>query len=199
MDQVKLGELIRHFRTEKGMTQKQLAELINVSDKAVSKWETGSGCPDISLISQLAEVFGTDTGVLLSGELNKNESEKGNMKKLKFYVCSKCGNLITAASEASVTCCGDRLTAAEPRKAEPHDMLTVEDMGGEWFVSSSHSMTKEDYISFVAYVSDSSAMIFRQYPEWDLQVTIPRYRSGRLLWYSNKEGLLYQDIRPLKI
>ena len=92
MDQIKTGELIRRFRTEIGLTQKQLAERINVSDKAVSKWERGNGCPDVSLLSALAEVFGTDVQVLLSGEIDKNESEKGNMKKIKFYVCSKCGN-----------------------------------------------------------------------------------------------------------
>ncbi|MBR6922980.1 MAG: helix-turn-helix transcriptional regulator, partial [Oscillospiraceae bacterium] len=66
MDQKKTGELIKYFRTEKGLTQKQLADMINVSDKAVSKWECGNGCPDVSLLDSLAEVFGTDIHVLLS-------------------------------------------------------------------------------------------------------------------------------------
>jgi transcriptional regulator with XRE-family HTH domain len=196
MDQVKTGELIRRFRTEMGLTQKQLAERINVSDKAVSKWERGNGCPDVSLLSALAEVFGTDVQVLLSGEIDKNESEKGNMKKIKFYVCSKCGNIITSTSEAAVTCCGNKLTPAEPRKAEENEMLKVEDIGGEWYVSSDHEMTKEHYITFAAYVSDSSIMMFKQYPEWNLQFYLPMYRTGRLMWYCTKCGLLYQDIRP---
>lgn len=196
MDQIKTGELIRRFRTELDLTQKQLAERINVSDKAVSKWERGNGCPDVSLLSALAEVFVTDVQVLLSGEIDKNESEKGNMKKIKFYVCSKCGNIITATSEAAVTCCGNKLTPAEPRKAEESEMLKIEDIGGEWYISSDHEMTKEHYITFAAYVSDSSIMMFKQYPEWNLQFNLPMYRTGRLMWYCTKCGLLYQDIRP---
>ena len=195
MDQRRIGSLIRQFRTEKALTQKQLADLLHVSDKAISKWECGNGCPDVSLIPALAEIFGTDTAVLLSGEINKNESEKGNMKKIKFYVCRECGNLITAASEASVTCCGNRLSPIEPKKAAEHQMLHAEYTDGEWFITSDHPMTKAHYISFVAYVNDSSLMIFRQYPEWNLQVNLPPVRAGKLLWYCKECGLLYQDIR----
>jgi transcriptional regulator with XRE-family HTH domain len=198
MDQVRTGEIIRRLRTEKGLTQKQLAERISVSDKAVSKWECGNGCPDISLLSALSEVFGTDVQVLLTGNIDKNESEKGNMKKLRFYVCSDCGNIITATSDAAVTCCGNRLNALEAKKAEEAEMLEVEDIGGELFISSDHEMKKEHYISFAAYVSDSSAMVFKQYPEWNLQVTLPLYRSGKLVWYCTKHGLFYQELRRIK-
>lgn len=196
MDQIKTGALIRRFRTELGLTQKQLAERVGVSDKAVSKWECGSGCPDVSLLTSLADVFGTDIHVLLTGEIDKNESEKGDMKKLRFYVCRDCGNIITSASDAAVTCCGNKLSALEPKKADEAQQLKVEDTGGEWYITSDHEMTKEHYISFVAYVSDSSLMIFRQYPEWAVNVSLPMYRSGRLVWYCSKCGLLYQDIRP---
>ncbi|MBO4878319.1 MAG: helix-turn-helix domain-containing protein [Ruminococcus sp.] len=196
MDQVKTGELIRQLRKEKKLTQKELAERINVSDKAVSKWECGNGCPDVSLLPALAEALGTDVQILLSGEIEKNESEKGDMKKIKYYVCRECGNIITAASEATVTCCGNKLTSLEPRRAAEEEMLKTEDIGGEWYVSSDHEMTKEHYISFVAYVSDSIFMMFRQYPEWNLQFTMPMFRTGRLVWYCNRCGLLYQDINP---
>lgn len=195
MDQIKTGLLIRKLRLDSGLTQKQLADKLSVSDKAVSKWECGNGSPDISLMSSLAEIFGTDIQTILTGEVNKNESEKGNMKKLKFYVCSECGNIITATSEAAVTCCGSRLAALEPKKAENEDMLKVENIGGELFVSSDHEMKKEHYISFAAYVTDSSAMIFKQYPEWNLQFTLPLVRSGRLVWYCTKHGLFYQELR----
>ena len=195
MDQIKTGLLIRKLRLDSGLTQKQLADKLSVSDKAVSKWECGNGSPDISLMSSLAEILSTDIQTLLTGEVNKNESEKGNMKKLKFYVCSECGNIITATSEAAVTCCGSRLAALEPKKAENEDMLKVEDIGGELFVSSDHEMKKEHYISFAAYVTDSSAMIFKQYPEWNLQFTLPLVRSGRLVWYCTKHGLFYQELR----
>ena len=198
MDQVKTGELIRRFRTQLGLTQKELAERINVGDKAVSKWERGSGCPDVSLLTSLAEVFGTDVNVLLTGELNKNESEKGNMKRMKFYVCKACGNIITATSEAAVTCCGSRLTPAQARQAEDHERLKVEDAGGEWFITSGHTMTKDHYISFVGYQSDRSFMMFKQYPEWNVELYLPMYRAGRLIWYSTDRGLLYQEISPKK-
>ena len=198
MDQVKTGELIRRFRTEMKLTQKELGERIGVSDKAVSKWECGNGCPDVSLLYSLSEVFGMDIGVLLSGEIDRKESEKGNMKKIQFYVCKECGNIVTAASGAGVTCCGSKLTALEPKKAEESEKLKVEDLGGEWFVSSDHPMTKEHYISFAAYVTDSFVMLFRQYPEWGLQITLPSYRAGRLVWYCTEHGLFWQDIRRQK-
>ena len=194
MDQEKTGELIKKLRTGKGLTQKQLAELLNVSDKAVSKWECGHGCPDISLLTELEKVLGADIGVLLSGNIETNESEKGNMKKLRFYVCPKCGNIITATSEASISCCGSRLFALEMRKAEEGERLTVEDTGGELYIHSDHEMTKEHYISFAAYVHDNKAMIFKQYPEWNMQMIMPLYRSGRLVWYCTKHGLMFQDI-----
>ena len=194
MDPIKTGLLIRQFRTERGLTQKQLAAELHVSDKAVSKWERGSGCPDVSLLFSLAEIFGTDIRVLLSGETEKNEKENGNMKKMKFYVCKTCGNIITAASDVAVTCCGTRLTAAEPRKAAEHEQLKIEDLGGEWFITADHEMSKSHYIAFVAYVNDSQAVLFRQYPEWDLQITLPLYRAGRLIWYCTQCGFLYQEI-----
>lgn len=194
MDPIKTGALIRRFRTDLHLTQKQLADRICVSDKAVSKWETGNGCPDISLLAALADAFGTDIRVLLSGEISTNESEKGNMKKLRFYVCKGCGNFITAAADAEVMCCGSRLTALEPRKAAPHEMLHIDETDEGLFVTACHEMNKSHYISFVVYVNDSTAMLFRQYPEWDLQVTLPLTRSGRLLWYCAACGLLYQDI-----
>ena len=196
MDQIKTGELIRKLRTDMRLTQKQLAEKLHVSDKAVSKWECGNGCPDLSLLTALSEVFGTDTDTLLTGEILKNEREKGDMKKLRFYICNDCGNIITATSDAAVTCCGNKLTALEPREAMESEMLTAEDIGGEWYITSDHEMTKDNYISFVAYVNENSVMIFKQYPEWSININLPMFRSGRLIWYCNKEGLLYQKIRP---
>lgn len=195
MDNTKTGELIRQLRKEKKLTQKQLAELIGVSDKAVSKWETGRGYPDISMFSALADVFGTDVRNLLMGNINKNEKENGNMKKMKFYVCEDCGNIITATSEAAITCCGKKLSPLTPRAAEENEMLKIENIDGNLYISSDHPMTKEHYISFVAYIVDSIAMIFKQYPEWNLQVTLPPFRMGTLIWYCNKCGLLYQNIR----
>lgn len=195
MDQIKIGELIRKLRTENDLTQKQLADRIGVTDKAVSKWETGKGCPDISLLTELSGVFGVEMQTLLLGEIFQKESEKGNMKKLKFYVCPDCGNVITATSEANISCCGKKIEPLFPRKANDSEKLSIEEIGGELYISSDHTMTKEHYISFVAYINDSTAIICKQYPEWDLQLRLPLYRSGRLVWYCTQCGLLYQDIR----
>lgn len=195
MDQIKTGSLIRSFRTKCGLTQKQLAERLNVSDKAVSKWECANGSPDISMLTELADIFGTDVQTLLSGDIDCNESEVGNMKKIKFYICKECGNIITATSSAAVTCCGNKLAAVEPRKAEDSEKLNIENIGGELYITSEHEMTKEHYISFVAYQSDSTLMMFKQYPEWAMQARLPLFRSGRLVWYCNKCGLLWQPIR----
>ena len=194
MDQIRTGELIRLCRTKLDLTQKQLAERLNVSDKTVSKWERGCGCPDVSLLPCLADIFGIDVSVLLSGEIDKNESEKGDMKKLRFYVCSECGNVITATTEASITCCGSKLAPLEPRKAEENEKLKAEDIGGEWYITSDHEMKKDHYISFVTYQSDNSIMLFRQYPEWNVQIYLPPYRSGRLVWYCTRHGLMYQEL-----
>ena len=55
-------------------------------------------------------------------------------------------------------------------------------------------MRKEDYISFVIFVSGANLQVFEQYPEWPLQARIPKRGHGTLLWYSKKEGLYYQLI-----
>ena len=91
------GSAIRLLREKKGYTQKQLAERLMVSDKAVSKWESGRGLPDISLIEPLAKTLGISVAELLSGECIQNTNRHGNMYKSRFYVCPVCGNVIFAA------------------------------------------------------------------------------------------------------
>lgn len=193
MDAEKTGKLIRGLRREKGMTQLALAERLRVSDKAVSKWERGQGSPDLSLLPALAEALDTGLEQLLAGEVEINEDTGGNMKKLKFYICPVCGNIITAAAEASVSCCGKRLAAAEPRRAE-EERLLVERIEDDFFLTSDHPMDKGHYIAFTALLTGDTVLLRRQYPEWELQVRFPAFaRHGRLLWYCTRHGLFYQD------
>ena len=192
MDQIKTGGLIRALRTQKGLTQKELAEAVGVGDKAVSKWERGLGCPDVSLLPELSRVLGVGLEALLSGELDANDQERGNMKKLNFYVCPDCGSLITASTEAGVSCCGRTLLPLEPQK--PEEPLSVEKIDGSWFISSPHPMTKEHYISFVALLTGDTLFLRRLYPEWDLQTRIPAFSHGILLWHCTKHGLFRQII-----
>ncbi len=68
MDKKSIGSFIAALRRAKGMTQKELAELLHVSDKTVSRWEVGDGTPDLALIPVLAEIFGVTCDELLRGE-----------------------------------------------------------------------------------------------------------------------------------
>lgn len=192
MDQIKTGELIRILRTQKGLTQKALAEAVGVGDKAVSKWERGLGCPDVSLLPELSRVLGVGLEALLSGALDTNDQERGNMKKMKFYVCPDCGNFIAAATEAGVSCCGRTLLPLEPQK--PEEPLSVEKIDDSWFVSSPHPMTKDHYVSFAALLTGDTLFLRRLYPEWDLQTRIPAFGHGILLWYCTQHGLFRQII-----
>ena len=78
MDNKKIGLFIKDLRTKQGMTQKQLAKMLNVTDKAISKWETGRGVPDISLLEPLSIALGISLSELMSGE--KINAEDINIK-----------------------------------------------------------------------------------------------------------------------
>ena len=192
MDNEKIGALIRRLRREQGLTQRGLAEQLGLSDKAVSKWERGLGCPEVSFLPRLSEIFGVDLERMLRGDLTPNELVGGNMKKLSYYVCPTCGNLTFCTGQAEVSCCGRKLAALVPQKAREEEKLTVELVETDWFITSSHPMRKDDYISFVAFATGDRLQVVKQYPEWDLQVRIPARGHGLLLWYSEKQGLLYQ-------
>lgn len=194
MDNVKIGRLILRLRKENNMTQLQLAEKMGISDKAVSKWERGLGCPDIELITQLAEIFNVDLEKLLSGDIEINGVLGGNLKKICFYVCPVCGNIITSVSETGVSCCGKKLKALTPEKAEETNRLNVEVIENEFFISSEHEMTREHYISFIAFLTGDTFILRKQYPEWNLQTRFPFFSHGRLIWYCTRHGLFYQDI-----
>ena len=113
MDKYVTGAVIRKLRENKKMTQEELAEKIFVSSKAVSKWETGQGFPDISLLEPLAKALNISVIELLSGEDIRNQNRSFNMAKGKFYVCPVCGNVIRSTGEAVVSCCGITLPPLE--------------------------------------------------------------------------------------
>lgn len=192
MDALKIGNLIYELRVARNMTQKQLAERLFISDKTVSKWERGGGFPDLALLPDIAQVLDVRLEDLLRGEIDTNDRTGGNMKNLKFYVCPQCGNLVTAAEESQIFCCGKPLEALEPVKAGTDEKLKVELIENEYFVSSEHEMSKAHHIMFVALLTGDSMVLRRQYPEWDLQTRLPRMAHGKLLWYCNNHGLFYQ-------
>lgn len=192
MDCEKIGRLIYSLRKEKNMTQKELADLMNISDKAISKWERGLGCPDITLLPELSQILDINIEEILSGKIALNEMVGGNMRKLAFYVCPQCNNMVTATGDAVISCCGRRLEALAAAKADEPHLLTVEPVEDELYIASSHAMEKTHYISFVAYVTGDRVHIVKQYPEWNLQFRVHKQGHGKLYFYCSQHGLFYQ-------
>ena len=194
MDIAKTGLLIRDLRTKMGMTQKSLADLMNISDKTVSKWERGMGLPDVSLLVELSQIFGVNVDILLTGSMNVSDEKGVNMKNAKYYVCPECRNLVFATGDAEISCCGRKLTALEMKKAEPDEKLSVEIIENDWYITTSHPMTKEHYISFVAFATGEKIEMIKTYPEWDMNVRIQKRGHGKLVWYCTNHGIFYQLI-----
>lgn len=76
MDQIRIGAFMKELRKEKGITQEQLAEHLNVSGRTVSRWETGNNMPDISLLTEIAEFYDVSIPELINGERKNGEMEK---------------------------------------------------------------------------------------------------------------------------
>jgi len=197
MDAVALGRLIRQLRTERGLTQLELAQQLCVTDKAVSKWERGQGCPDVSLFPTLAAALQVDVASLLKGALPPGKVEGGNMKRTQWYLCPQCGNVITAAGPAEISCCGRRMEPVNPTPADPAHMPRLEKMDDEYCITFDHPMTKEHFIRFVAWMGYDRLLMIRLYPEQDALVRIPQARQGTLLIGCSQHGLLSVSLRQL--
>ena len=157
------GNTIRTLREKKGCTQRELAATLGVTDKAVSKWETGKGLPDIALIEPLAKALGVSVAELLSGACAVNGNRSANMLKTAFYVCPVCGNVVHATGEGSFSCCGITLPVQEPEDADQADemhLVTVEQIDNDRYVRlPNHPMTKQHYVSFIAFVTTDLSLI----------------------------------------
>lgn len=189
MNQYVTGAMIKKLREKRNFTQLELAEALNVSDKAVSKWETGKGYPDITLIEPLAKALGISVIELLSGDSIINSNRSFNMLKMKFYVCPICGNIITATGESVISCCGITLPYLEAGEPDAEHNLAVEIIEDEYYVSLRHEMTKKHYISFIAAVSDNGLEIVKLYPEGNAEVRFKIWRTRLLYYYCNHHGL----------
>ncbi len=190
MDCNKVGKLILDLRKEKNMTQKQLADAMNISDKTISKWERAQGCPDVSLLRELSEVLGVNIEKILLGDLETNEVDGGNMKKIKFYVCPNCGDILTSTGEAEVSCCGRKLLPLVAKQADEKHKLDLEDIENDLYITFTHEMTKIHYISFIAYVTYDRVLLVKLYPEQGGEVRFPKMHGGKLYFYCNEHGLL---------
>ena len=188
------GTAIRQRREERKLTQAELAEKIGVSSKTVSKWETGKGLPDISLLQPLAGALGISLIELMNGEHIINKNISANMTRCKFYVCPVCGNVIHAMGSAVVSCCGIALPPLEAEEPEEDHAVTVEAVEDEHFITGHHPMTKAHFISFVAFVTTDRLQLVKLYPEGDAQTRLQLRGRGYLYYFCNRHGLFRKRV-----
>ena len=194
MNQYITGSLIKKLREANQMTQSDLANCLGVSDKAVSKWETGKGYPDITLVEPLAQALHISIIELLSGEDVCNTNLSLNIRKIRFFVCPICGNVITAIGETVVSCCGVILTPLEAEEPDAEHVLSIEFSEDEFYVTVEHDMSKKHYISFIAAVKDNSIELTKLYPESPAEARFKTSRTKSIYYYCNKHGLFKCNI-----
>ena len=196
MEAYNTGHLIARLRSERALTQKQLAEHLHVSPQAVSKWERGLGCPDAGLLPALSSLLGVSAERLLSGDLTPNKQEVGNMKHTKFYMCPVCGSLITASGGGDFHCCGRKLEPMRARPADEAHGAVVQEIEEDLYITFSHPMEKGHYIRFAASVAMDRVLLMRLYPEQGGEVRLPNLRRGSKLYLGCSQDGLFEI--PLK-
>ena len=194
MDNYITGATIKRLCEAKGITQTQLAEQIGVSDKAVSKWETAKGLPDITLIEPLAKALGVSVMELMSGDTVINKNVSSNILRSKFYVCPVCGNVIRTTGDTVVSCCGIALPPLEAEETDGAHEITVEKVEDEHFITVNHEMTKTHFVSFVAYLTSDRVQFVKFYPEGNAETRLQLRGRGYLYIFCNKHGLMKKRI-----
>ena len=194
MDNYITGATIKRLREVKGITQSDLAEQIGVSSKAVSKWETAKGLPDITLIEPLSRALGVSVMELMSGDTVINKNVSSNILRSKFYACPVCGNVIRSTGDTVVSCCGITLPALEADDVDDAHEITVEKVEDESFVTVKHDMTKTHFISFVAYLTTDRVQFVKFYPEGNAETRLQLRGRGYIYIYCNKHGLMKKKV-----
>lgn len=194
MDMTKTGELLSRLRKEHGMTQKQVAEVLQISDRTVSKWERGAGLPDVSMLKGISALYGVDIEKILEGNLKEKGVEPGNMKRMKFIRCEHCGNIFWSTGGGEISCCGRKLTPLEVQEMDDVHGIQVEETDNELYITFDHEMTKEHYIAFAALVSWDRATVVRLYPEQSGEVRLPRQRRGEIYLCCSQHGLFRKKL-----
>ena len=185
---------IKQLREKQNLTQAELAERIGVSSKTISKWETAKGLPDISLLQPLAQALGISVIELMNGEHITNRNISANMLRSKFYVCPICGNTVCSTGDTLVSCCGITLPALEAEEADTDHTITIENVEDEHFISISHPMTKQHFISFQAFVTSDRNQMVKFYPEGNAETRLQLRGRGYLYYYCNQHGLFRKKI-----
>ena len=194
MDTYITGATIRALREKKGITQMQLADILGVSSKAVSKWETAKGLPDISLIEPLANALGVSVIEPMSGNTVINKNTSSNILRSRFYVCPLCGNTVRSTGDTVISCCGIALPPLEAEENDEEHSITIEKVEDEHFITVNHDMTKDHYISFIAYLTTDRVQFVKFYPEGNADTRLQLRGRGYLYIYCNRHGLMKKKV-----
>lgn len=194
MNQYVTGAMIKDLREKKQLTQAELAALLHVSDKTISKWENAKGYPDISLLQPIAGVFGVSIAELLSGKAVSNINVSANMMRSHFYVCPVCGNVLHSMGEAVISCHGVQLTPAQPEPSDEQHKIFIEGVEDEYFVRIEHEMTKQHYVSFMAALSADRIQMVKLYPEGNAEARFKINGVKQIYFYCNRDGLFSQQV-----
>lgn len=194
MNQYVTGAVIKELREKHNLTQSELAEKLNVSDKTISKWETGKGYPDITLLEPIAEAFGISVTELISGKAITNVNVSANMLRSKFYVCPVCGNIVHSMGEAVLQCHGVQLLPCQPEEADEKHRTSIERDADEFFVRIDHEMTKKHFITFIAAISGDRLQLTKLYPEGSAEARFKINGVRNVLYYCNRDGLFQQKV-----
>ena len=195
MNQYVTGAVIKELRQKNSMTQVQLADRLGVSDKTVSKWETGKGYPDITLLEPIAQAFRVSVAELLSGSPVQNANVSANMLRSQFYVCPICGNVIHSIGEAAITCHGVLLQPEMAEESDEQHKIFIEKAEDEYYVRVQHEMTKTHYISFIAAVSSERIQLVKRYPEEEAEARFKMQGVRKIFFFCNKDGLFSLNVK----
>ncbi len=199
MDCAKTGKLIAQLRKEKGLTQKNIADALNISNKTVSKWECGLGFPDATFWPDLSVILAADMTKLLEGEMTVNAPDTGNMNRVRFYICPNCQNALFSTGSASIFCCGRKLEVENVVKdgiETPQIQTEIVDV--DYYVTIDHPMERDHYILFAAYVKGDRIYFHRLYPQQSPAVRFPHEPGGKLYLYCTKHGLSVHNLKIKK-
>lgn len=126
----------------------------------------------------------------MNGEYITNQNKTSNMLKSNFYVCSICGNIIRTTGENINSCCGINLPILEADLEDNKHIINCDIVEDEFFISINHEMSKDHYISFIAYITNDRCEIVKLYPEQNAEVRFFKRGKGIIYVYCNKDGLI---------
>ena len=130
----------------------------------------------------------------MTGETVINKNISSNILRSKFYVCPVCNNIVRSVGDTVISCHGITLPPLEAEDTDENHQITIEKVEDEHFIAVNHDMTKEHYISFVAYLTSDRVQFVKFYPEGNAETRLNIRGSGYLYIYCNKHGLMKQKI-----